>query len=350
MIGDGFMDLSWFEILLFPGFTFIFILTLFQELIGSRLTNRFYFGDIKSPMFIPIVEQFKLVTKGEKEKITFRGVIRGLILVVMIVLPLFGALILPISNYGELPGPVFGGILPKYTGVVGIISFDGDILLLFGIILIFNVLVFLVQILRKNKSIKESLSSTLRFLILDIPIFIALCSPVLARGSLSLGILVEDIRWIVNNNLAFGLLLLLPISTFTAIFALALKFDQPYFDRLNPDIEIGTEPPVNKNWELVLWNLAIRLMEFLIIGLIVSIFLGGPHIPIPTLENNYFIGYSLNFIFKCFLIVIITTIIKTIRPRLRLNQSVNYSLKILTPIGLGSLLVIGIFIGIQGLN
>ncbi|NHK29797.1 MAG: NADH-quinone oxidoreductase subunit H [Asgard group archaeon] len=344
------MDLSWFDIFLFPGFTFVIILTLFLEQIASRITNRFYFGEIQSPMFIPIVEQFKLITKGKKEKPTFRSILQGFILILMIVLPLFGSLILPISNFGELPGPVYGGVESKYSGVVGIINFEGDILLLFSIILIFNVLVFLVQVLGKNKSIKESISSTLKFLILDIPIFIALCSPILARGSFSLGILAEDIRWVVKNNLVFGLLILLPISTFIAIFALALKFDQPYFDRLNPDTEIGSSPPVNKNWRLVIWNLAIRLMEFLMIGIIVIIFLGGPHLPIPTFEKNYFIGYSLNFIFKCFIVITLSTIIKAVRPRLRLNQSVNYSLKFLTPIGLGSLLIIGIYIGVQGLN
>ncbi|NHJ39507.1 MAG: NADH-quinone oxidoreductase subunit H [Asgard group archaeon] len=343
------MDISWFDILLFPGFTFIIILTLFHEQITSRITNRFYFGDLKSPMFIPLVEQFKLITKGEKEKVNFKSIIQVIILFLMIALPLFGTLVLPISNYGELPGPVYGGILPKFTGVIGIINFDGDILFLLGIIFTFNIFIFLVQILGNN-SIRDSLTSTLKFLLLDIPIFVALASPILARGSLSLGILAEDIRWIVKNNLVFGILLLLPIATFIAIFALALKFDQAYFDRLNPDAEIGTKPPVSKNWKLVLWNLAIRLMEFLLIGLIATIFLGGPHLPIPTFENNYFIGYSLNFIFKCFIIIVLISIIRAIRPRLRLNQTVNYSLKFLTPVGLGSLLIIGIYIGTLGLN
>jgi NADH:ubiquinone oxidoreductase subunit H len=91
-------------------------------------------------------------------------------------------------------------------------------------------------------------------------------------------------------------------------------------------------------------------MEFFVIGLIVMVCLGGPHIPIPTSENNSFIGYSLNFIFKCVLVIGITTIIKAVRPRLKMNQAINYSFKILTPIGLGTLLIVGILLAVQVIN
>ncbi|NHJ46205.1 MAG: NADH-quinone oxidoreductase subunit H [Asgard group archaeon] len=339
-----------FQILVFPGFAFVLILTFLLEQIASNVSNKFYSGEIRAPMFIPIVEQLKLITKGEREKFSFKTILQGFILLLMIVLPLFAFLMFPISLYGELPSTIIVKGVPKDEGVIGRISFEGDILLLFAIIILFNVLVFLVQILEENKSVKDAISVTVKFMLFDIPLFIALGSPILVEKSLSLGIIAEDIRWVVSDNLAFGLLLLIPLSSFVAIFALILKFDQPYFDRRNPEDIVSIQSPVRKNWKLALWNLSVSLMEFLVIGLIVMICLGGSHVPIPTSENNSFIGYSLNFIFKCVIVIIITSIVKAIRPRLKLTQAINYSFKFLTPIGLGSLLIVGILLGVQVLN
>jgi len=342
----------WFEITIFPGFLFILILALLSEQINSRLNSRFYFKAEKTPMFIPIFENFKLYFKGEREKITGKSIFQSIILVLMIAIPMFGSLFLPINIWDTLPSwiGVYGEYAGTNQGIVGAISFEGDILLLFGLILIFGFLVFLVQYLNKQHFAKESLSKTFIFMIFDVPLLFILIGPIIAKRSLSLTILAEDIRRIVGANLTFGFVVLLPITIVVSLFCLAMKFDQPYFDRINNDSSIRSYTPTPKNWKLSTWNLSMRLMEVVIAGLIVTVFLGGAYLPIPIYRDFQILANTLNFIFKCLVVLMITTIIRALRPRMKINQSFNFALRVLTPLSFLSLLLVGGYIGLAGLN
>jgi len=342
----------WFEIVIFPGFVFIVILALLSEQINSRLNSRFYFRTERTPMFIPIVENFKLYIKGEQESVSRNSIFQSIILVLMIALPLFSSLLLPINLWGILPSwaGVYGGYNGTNEGIVGVITFEGDLLFLFAIILFFGFLTFLAQYLNKQHSAKESVRKTFTFMIFDIPLLFALISPIIAKKSLSLTMLAEDIRRIVNHNLAFGLVLLLPIAIVVSLFCLAMKFDQPYFDRINTDGIIRSDAPTPKNWKLNFWNLSMRLMEVVIAGLIVSVFLGGSYLPIPIYGDYQILANTANFIFKCLVVLMITTIIRALRPRMKINQTFNLALKILTPLSFLSILITGGYIGLVGIN
>ncbi|MHA1211151.1 MAG: NADH-quinone oxidoreductase subunit H [Candidatus Heimdallarchaeota archaeon] len=342
----------WFYILIYPGFTFMLVLTLLMEQITSRVFSRFKYASLKSPMFIPLVNHLKLVFRREKQKITGSSIIQSILLFVLVSIPLFGMLFLPVHIFGDFVSPSggYGGYSTKTEGIISILSFEGDVLLLMSLMIVFSILVFVIQFLQKGKTTKESLSSALKFLAMDIPLFFALAGPILAKRSLNLSLLGEDIRFIVSNYPIFGFLILLPLSTFVAIFALGLKFDQPYFDKLNTEPEIGIRAPVPNNWKLQIWNLSMRLMETLIAGIIVTICLGGVHLPLPKPVSYTYLSYGVNFIFKCVLVLILATIIKSLRPRMRITQTVNFSFKVLTPIALGSILLIGGYIGIWGIS
>ena len=347
----------WFDIVIFPGFVFIVILAITSEQINSRLNSRFYFRTEKMPMFIPIVENFKFYLKGEQESISRNSILQGIILVLMVALPLFSSLLLPInlwSSFENLQIPNWIGVYGEYSGtgegIVGVITFEGDLLLLFGIILLFGFLTFLTQYLNKQHFAKDSLTKTFKFMIFDIPLLFVLIGPIIAKRSLSLTILAEDIRRIVNSNLTFGLVFLLPIAVVVSLFCLALKFDQPYFDRITTDSIIRNNAPTPKNWKLTFWNLSMRLMEVVIAGLIVSVFLGGPNLPIPIHGNYQILATTANFIFKCLVVLMITTIIRALRPRMKANQAFNFALKILTPLSFLSILLTGGYIGLVGIN
>ncbi|MBN1329012.1 MAG: NADH-quinone oxidoreductase subunit H [Candidatus Heimdallarchaeota archaeon] len=346
------MGINLFEILVFPGFTFIFTLIILFEQICSRVYARFYYAHQRTPMFIPIIEHFKLYIKGEKTKFNLKSLIQSFLLFILLAIPLIGSLFLPINSYDTLPRPGggFNGTAPKLEGVVGVLSFEGDILFLIGLFFLFTIFVFIIQYLQEEKTTREALSSTIKFLVLDVSLFFALAGPVLAEKSLSLSLLSEDIRMIIYFNPVFGFLLLLPLSTIGAIFALSLKFDQPYFDQLNTNPEIGLRSPVPLNWKLSIWNLSMRAMEFLVIGLIATVCLGGAYYPIPYKANFPTLAFTLNFIFKCVIIVIVSVIIRSLRPRMILTQTINFTFKILIPICLVSLLMIGGYIGIWGIN
>lgn len=347
----------WFEIVIFPGFVFIVILAILSEQINSRLNSRFYFRTEKTPMFIPIVENFKFYIKGEQESISRNSILQGIILVLMVALPLFGSLLLPINLWRafedfQIPNwiGVYGGYAGTNEGIVGVITFEGDLLFLFAIILFFGFLTFLAQYLNKQHFTKESLTKTFTFMIFDIPLLFILISPIIAKRSLSLTILAEDIRRIVNYNLTFGLVILLPIAIVVSLFCLAMKFDQPYFDRINTDSIIRSNAPTPKNWKLNFWNLSMRLMEVVIAGLIVSVFLGGSYLPIPIHGDYQILANTTNFVFKCLAVLMITTIIRALRPRMKTNQTFNFALKILTPLSFLSILLTGGYIGLVGIN
>ncbi|GAG92113.1 unnamed protein product, partial [marine sediment metagenome] len=149
-----------------------------------RLNARFYFRAEKTPMFIPIIENFKLYIKGEQESTSKNSILQGIILVLMVALPLFGSLLLPINlwrSFENLQIPnwigVYGGYAGTNKGIVGVITFEGDLLFLFAIILFFGFLTFLAQYLNKEHFTEESLTRTFSFVIFDIPsLFMAVLS------------------------------------------------------------------------------------------------------------------------------------------------------------------------------
>ena len=168
---------------------------------------------------------------------------------------------------------------------------------------------------------------------------------------MSLSVLAEDIRLIVYYNQVFGFILLIPIGLLVSIFSLAMKFDLPFFDKLTITENTIYASPTQKNWKYFIWNLSLRMMEFVLAGIITTLFLGGSYLPIPTPDSYIaqIIVFTLNFMFKCIIVLLITTIIKSILPRLKLNQKINICWKILTPISMLSLLIIGVYLGLEGL-
>ncbi|NHJ31482.1 MAG: NADH-quinone oxidoreductase subunit H [Asgard group archaeon] len=341
-----------FEIIIFPGFLFMIILALLSEQINNKLNSRFYIRTEKASMFIPFIENFKLYLKGEQEKVSRKSILQGILLVLMVALPLFSSLFLPINLWGILPNRagLYGGYNGTNNGITGVITFEGDLLVIFATILTFGFLTFLIQYLNKQHFAKESLTKTFTFMIFDIPLLLALISPIITKKSLSITMLAEDIRRIVNYNLAFGLVLLLPIAIVVSIFCLALKFDQPYFDRINTNEIIRTNAPTPSNWKLNIWNISMRLMEVVMAGLIVSVFLGGSYLPLPIYRNYQVLANTANFVFKCIVVLMIITIIRALRPRMKINQTFNFALKILTPLSFLSILLTGGYIGLVGIN
>ncbi|RLI65585.1 hypothetical protein DRO91_05470 [Candidatus Heimdallarchaeota archaeon] len=342
----------WFNLFVFPGMVFFIVLAAIFEHVNGRLMARFSFQAKEQAMFIPLVSNFKFLVAKEQEKhsFSFRIIVQITLLIVLLALPIFGAFFLPINILGELPAKSggYGKYLKISEGVIGIFSFEGDVLLVFGVILLFGFVTLLLQLLSPQKLRKNAFKSYIQFAIWDIPLFLALSGFLIARKSLSLSLLAHDIRLIVDTNKLFGFLILLPMSTFIAIFSLSSKFDQPYFDRLGTQKDLLINPPLPFNWQLFLWNTAMRLQETLLAGLIVTLCLGGPHLPIPEPTNDYFalIAYSGNFVVKTMLVDVLITLLRAIRPRMRFDQTLNYVLKISTPFSLVSLMLIGLYVSI----
>ena len=346
------MSIPWFEIFVFPGFLFILGLTLLFEHISYRLYSRFDYRNKKSPLFIPLIDHINTIISGEKDENNSRAFLQAIIIILMASIGFTGALIIPISIFGPLPNSAnnYKGGGGNTEGIVGVISFEGDIILLLAIFTLFGIMIFFVYFMGNKHTNYESLKKALTFMIFDMPLVFAFAGPIIAEKSLSLSMLVEDIKIINYLNRSFGIFILIPIGLIIAIFALTFKFDQKFIDRFDSSGFPTDNLPFTKNWKYVLWNLSMRTMEFIITATIVSVFLGGPYEPIPTLENTELLAHLLNCIFKCSMIFLATTLIKLLIPRLKSTQATNISLKILTPISLVSILLISGYVIIFGLQ
>lgn len=346
------MAISWLEILVFPGFLFVLGLTFLFEQISSRIYSRFSFQNSTNPLFIPIIDHFRLCLKGEKEELHTRNIIQSIVLVVFLATSLCCALILPIVLTGRLPSLVgdYGPNPGKEEGVIGVISFEGDVFLLFAILVLQGILIFFIYWLSDKYNNSDALKSASFYLLFDIPLFFSFIGPIIAKKSISLSVLAEDIRVITYFNRGFGLGLLVPFGVCIALVSLSFKFDAPNYDRIQSKTLPTEKAPFPENWKKMIWNLSVRITEFVLAGTIVSIFLGGAYIPIPILEENTQLAFTLNFMFKTTLVFLIISLIKIVFPRLKNNQKITLSFKILTPIALVYILIIGIYISTAGIT
>ncbi|MBD3191423.1 MAG: hypothetical protein GF308_12315 [Candidatus Heimdallarchaeota archaeon] len=340
------MALPWLELLLFPGFVFILGVTFLFEHITARVYALFEFR-IDSPLFIPVTHHFKFWLKRKPRTSMKKDFLQAFLLVVLMSLPLTASLVLPINLIGSLPKTAHGfdGLAPATEGVVGILSFEGDLFFLLSISLLFSIIALLTQWLNSSKSSTDSLKSIILFLIFDIPLFLALGCLALVEHSTSLSMIAEDIRLRIYFN-PLGGIFWIPLGLIVAVMSLSFKFDQPYFDRLDTLSSFGRTSPTQKDWRFSIWNISLRMMEMVLTGAIVSVFLGGANLPIPLLEGYETLTYTLNFISKSAVVLIVVAIIRSLLPRMRLDQKMNFCWKFLTPGALVSMLVSGVSIAI----
>ena len=222
------MSFAWFEILVFPGIAFIIFLTILLEQINYRIYSKFSFEDTTKPMFIPLVNHLKFFVAKKQERKSFKSILQSILLLIFLAIPLFGTLFLPIAKHYVYYLKDYWGENDHrfFYGTIGLISFEGDILVLMGLFVLFGALMLLIQLLTENKPTKESLHATMSFLLMDIPLMLTFSGVIITKRSLSLSLVAQDIRFIVQDNPLFGFLILLPLSLIISIYTLSLKFDQ----------------------------------------------------------------------------------------------------------------------------
>ena len=313
-------------IVLFPGLLFFSILGLFFEWIDRRfyakLQNRvgpLYTGPwgLLQPLadFVKLMAKEDIVPEGADKPIFSSVPIFAL------ALALFATLFLPVC------------------GPRGLISFEGDVIVLAVVLTILVILVFLGGFSSASRYSEVGAErSLLQLLGYEIPLVAsmlgAMAVTVPIGGSLSISSIVEAQRswWSILGVQALG-------------FAIFLLAAQAELERVPFDIP-EAETEIVAGWtteysgkKLALLRLARDVELAFLCGLGATLFLGGPQ-PGPLIPGLGGVVVSTTlFVVKSIAVLMLLTVIRAAMSRLRIDQMVNFAWKWLVPLSILQLLL-----------
>jgi len=334
-------------ILFFPGIGFCISIALFDEWIDRK----FYAAlqDRIGPLHTgfkgilqPLADFLKLMANEDIEPEAADKWGMRFTAVLSLTLPLVALLFVPI------------------VGTRGILSFEGDILLLAFITTIIAVLVYLAGWFSANRlAMPGTMRAASQLLSYEIPILLAMFAVALRTSELSVAGIVN---WQLNSHrpVVFSF----PMFCFLLIFLLSLQaeLERSPFDIPTAETEIvgGWEVEYSGK-KLAFFRLSIDLQMVYGAGIATALFLGGPvgvEMWIPSMADWLATGasianptgvvwvaairigyYALMFAIKTTLIVIVLSIFRALIARLRIEQFLEYSWKWLIPVSLGLIIV-----------
>ncbi|MEM2534485.1 MAG: complex I subunit 1 family protein, partial [Candidatus Nezhaarchaeales archaeon] len=312
------------RIIVFPGFLFFAVLGLFFEWIDrkfyAKLQNRvgpLYAGPWG--LFQPFADFVKLMAK---EDIVPEGADRPLfssIPVFALALSLFAVLFLPVC------------------GAQGVLSFEGDLIVVTVILTFFVILVFLAGFSSASRYPGVGAErSVLQLLGYEIPLVASVLGAaavtIQTEGSLQIKSIVETQSswWSILGIQALG-------------FAIFLLAAQAELERVPFDIP-EAETEIVAGWlteysgkKLALIRLAKDIELAFLCGLGATLFLGGPQPILPGFVGA--LSSTIIFVIKSIIVLLILTIIRAAMSRLRIDQMVNFAWKYLVPISILQLLL-----------
>jgi len=313
-------------IILFPGLLFFSILGLLFEWIDRRfyakLQNRvgpLYTGPwgLLQPLadFIKLMAKEDIVPEGADKPIFSSVPIFAL------TLALFATLFLPVC------------------GPRGLISFEGDVIVLAVVLTILVILVFLGGFSSASRYSEVGAErSLLQLLGYEIPLVASMLGAAAVTvpigGSLSISNIVEAQRswWSILGVQALG-------------FAIFLLAAQAELERVPFDIP-EAETEIVAGWtteysgkKLALLRLARDVELAFLCGLGATLFLGGPQ-PGPLIPGlGGVIVSTIFFVIKSIAVLMLLTVIRAAMSRLRIDQMVNFAWKWLVPLSILQLLL-----------
>jgi len=304
-------------LLVFPGILFLFAYSTFCEWfdrkVYARLQNRM--GPTHTGRFgllQPIADFFKLMAK---EDIVPAAADKGL----FNVLPAFAlavvstaGLLLPIWNF-DLASP-------------GWTSFSGDIIVLLYLLSLPTLILFLAAWSSTNLFSTIGGARVLTMLFgYEVPLFLAVLSPAILAGS-----------WRLAEIAAFyqakPLLLLVNVLGFVvALIAVQAKLERTPFDIPDAETEIvgGTFTEYSGK-KLALFRLTFDIELVVASGLLAAVFLGG-------FPGGPLLGF-VQFVVKTLFVIFLLSLLRALTGRIRIDQVVSFSWKVLAPLAVVQLL------------
>ena len=302
-----------FRVLIFPGFTFILFFTMFcdwvERKIEARIQNRVG-PQFTGPAGIlqPFADFVKLLTKedivprdAKRTAFRFAPILSFAILVfAMSFLPIDGAAIIPNS------------------------SFAGDLIFVMALVTIANFLLFLSGWASASPYGAIGAARVLtQFLGYDIPLFLLALAPAFLAKSLSISAIAA------NQYLPF--VLLAPWAFVLFIVALQAELEKDPFDIPHAESEVvGGIETEYCGAKLAFLHLTRDVQIVFGAALVVELFLGGPYGPVFFGLPAFW--YTLWFVLKLLVVVVISEYLTTLFARLRIDQVVTANWKVVLPL------------------
>ncbi|MGD0644715.1 MAG: complex I subunit 1 family protein [Candidatus Bathyarchaeia archaeon] len=309
-----------FGILIFPGFAFILLLTLFcdwvERKIEARIQNRV--GPMVAGLggiLQPLADFIKLLTKEDIEPRDAKKTVFRFAPLIAFTIMVFAMCFLPIDG----------------SSVLSASGFNGDLIVILAFVTIANFLLFLSGWASCNPYGTIGSARVLtQFLGYDIPLFLLALTPAYIVGSLSIAV--------IASSQSLPLILLAPWAFVLFVITMQAELEKDPFDTPNAENEVvgGLETEYTGG-KLAFLHLTRDVQIVFGSALVVELFLSGPYGPVFFGVPAFW--YTLWFVLKLLAVVIITEYITTVFARLRIDQVLSANWKIILPAAILSLML-----------
>jgi NADH-quinone oxidoreductase subunit H len=312
-----------FRVLVFPGFTFILLFTMFcdwvERKLEARMQNRMgpsFTGP--SGILQPFADFVKMLTKEEITPCdSKRNVYRFAPILALSVL-IFALAFLPIDGTTVIPG----------------VSFTGDLIFVMALVSVANFLLFLAGWSSNNPYSSIGAARVLtQFLGYDIPLVMLALAPAFLAKSLTISTIVA----VSGSWLPFAILA--PWAFVLFVITMQAELEKDPFDVPHAESEVvaGHETEYS-GAKLAFLKLARDVQIVFGAALITVLFLGGANGPVPFGFLPAFWG-TLWFVLKVLGIVVVSEYMTVLFARLRIDQVVRANWRIILPLSVLSLIL-----------
>jgi NADH-quinone oxidoreductase subunit H len=307
-----------FRVLVFPGLTFIFLLTMFcdwvERKIEARMQNRIgptYTGP--AGILQPFADFVKLLTKEDIVPRNTKSFVFKFAPIVSFSILVFAMFFLPIDGANVIPSS----------------GFEGDLIFVLTLVSIANFFLFLSGWSSTNPYSAIGATRVLSQLLgYDIPLFILALAPAFLANDLSISTIAA------RQSIPFALLI--PWAFVLFMITLQAELEKDPFDVPHAETEIvGGYETEYSGRRLAFLKLAKDVQIVLGAAIVVELFLNGPYGPVFFGLPAFW--YALWFVLKVLFIVVISEYLTCIFARLRIDQVLNVNWKVLMPLSILSL-------------
>jgi NADH-quinone oxidoreductase subunit H len=300
-----------FLMLVFPGFMFLTSFGMFAEWMDRKLYARMQ-NRMGPPFYQPLADFIKLISKQE---ITPELADKGMYKYAPVV-----ALASVVTAFFYVP----------VWGYSGLFSFTGDVIVVLYLLTIPTVTFFIGGwYSRSVYSMLGAVRTLMQMFAYEIPLFLAILGPALLAGTWQLSGLAEfygkHYPWqaILPNLVGFGV----------AIVAMLGKLEKVPFDIPEAETEIVAGSFTEYSGRLFgIFRMAISIEMIVGCALIAAVFLPF------GLNLGPIVGFVL-FVVKVLGIVAVTSLMRTVFARLRIDQMINFCWQVAAPVAFVLLLV-----------